>query len=171
MLGKSGIEKPFSQEIFLVDQAQVLSVLFSNRSVRSWRLLQKCETILLFFSEATSRCKASSSQSSNSLNPPCSQCNPWPCLLTMFLCSFHSNGLSFQYQQSFRLWLQFHCQAIASRMSPSADTLLSIAPHPSFLSPWLEKQKGDIAISQMSGVSIGVGVGITNLVNTISQVS
>ena len=39
----------------------------------------------------------------------------------------------------------------------------------SFLSPWLEKQKGDIAISQMSGVSVGV-VGVTNLVNAISQV-
>ncbi len=40
-----------------------------------------------------------------------------------------------------------------------------------FLSPWLEKQKGDIAISQMSGVSVGVGVvvvGVTNLVNAIS---
>ncbi len=30
-----------------------------------------------------------------------------------------------------------------------------------FLSPWLEKQKGDFAISQMSGVSVGVGVGVT----------
>ncbi len=45
-----------------------------------------------------------------------------------------------------------------------------------FLSPWLEKQKGDIAISQMSGVSVGVVVigvgvgGVTNLVNAISQV-
>ena len=27
-----------------------------------------------------------------------------------------------------------------------------------FLSPWLEKQKGDFVISQMSGVSVGVGV-------------
>ncbi len=29
-----------------------------------------------------------------------------------------------------------------------------------FLSPWLEKQKGDFAISQMSGVSAVVGVGV-----------